>query len=385
MGGVATLSYEVLRAMRGLGAEVRVIAPAGAGAREFDATSPLQTVRSRASRMQPERAAPGLALSLAAEALRFKPDAVLNMLWLPGGVESLLCRPVFAARGIRYFVFAHGVEVLESRRTLRKHVRSALAPLKHAVFSGASAVFTNSRFSRDLVAAECGISPKKIEPVFAGVDPVEFAPGPVPHELLAAYGLEGRRVFLTVARLEDYKGIDRAIAALRFVAQREPRVAYLICGEGKDRARLEAIARHYGVHDRVVFAGGVPLGRLRDYYNACEAFVLLTRSDWDAPNVEGFGLVFLEAAACAKPSIAGRSGGIPDAVQSGRTGWLVDPTDDRAIAAAMLEALARPQEARARGEAARARAVASFGWDRMAGRMLERMRAELGEVGCVRN
>ncbi|MCM2280121.1 MAG: glycosyltransferase family 4 protein [Oligoflexia bacterium] len=374
LGGVATLAHELLRALGGShGVEVRLIAPRLPGGEGFDRGSGVAT--RRVPLPKAALAPVPLAASLGRELLTWRPDALLNLLWLPEGVASLLLAPLRAPLGIPYFVYGHGVELLESDLNLKKRVRSALSPAKRAVFRGARGVFVNSGFTRALVIRECRVPEARVRIAHPGVDPRAFFPEAPARDLLERYELRGKRVFLMVTRLEDYKGVDRAISALRWLKADFPEARLLVCGEGPDRARLESIARHYGVGELVVFAGAVPAGRLRDHYNLAEAFLLLSRSNFEAPNIEGFGIVFVEAAACGKPSIGGDSGGIPDAIGGPENGWLVDPYDDRAVAKAMREVLERPEEARARGEAARARATGELTWDRMAATLLETMRA----------
>lgn len=387
LGGVATLSFELLKAMRGFeGVEVRLLAPEHPKAAEFDATSGIETVRLALPAVAARSVLP-LAGAITREAIRRRPDAVLNLLWLPDGAASLLSLPLLTARGIPYFVYAHGVELLESRLTFKKRLRGALSPFKRSVFSGAAGAFTNSSFTRELLLRETGLPAADVHVAHPGVDPEEFFPSEPAPDLVALHGLKGRRVLITVSRLDDYKGVDRVIAALPAVRERHPDVLYLVCGEGPDRSRLESIARHYRVEEQVRFAGAVPFGRLRDYYNLAEVFLLLSRAELETPNIEGFGIVFVEAAACGKPSIGGASGGIADAVGESETGWLVDPNDPAAVARAVIESLDRPELTRRKGEAARERALRELTWKGMARSMLEPIARRTGrEVpGLVRD
>lgn len=370
LGGVATLTHELLRAMSGFdGVELKVLAPRMKGAEDFDRGSALRIERIRTSGTGAPDALP-FSLAVAREAVTFRPDAILNFLWIPDGAGTLAAAPVLRSLGIPYYVFAYGKELIESRANLKKRLRGAAAPLKRAVFGHAAGTFVISHFTRDLVLAHCGADPARIHFAYPGIDPTQFHPGPKPEDLLERYGLRGKKVFLTVTRLEDYKGVDRAIAALSRIRDSHPDARYLICGTGPDRARLETLARHYRVADRVVFAGAVPHERLRDHYNLADAYIMLSRNDWDSPDVEGFGIVFLEAAGCGKPSIGARSGGIPDAVGGEEMGWLVDPEDPADAARAMDAVLRDPDLAKAKGERARARALAGFTWQDMAATVL---------------
>jgi phosphatidylinositol alpha-1,6-mannosyltransferase len=149
---------------------------------------------------------------------------------------------------------------------------------------------------------------------------------------------------------------------------------YLIAGDGQERDRLEDLARARAVHQHVRFLGGVSDDQLPSLYAACDIFLMPTRQD--ASDVEGFGIVFLEAAATGKPSIGGRNGGVPEAVADGETGLLVEGTNSGELANA-IRTLARSPTLRATmGAAGRRRVVQSFTWDRAA-REVEALHREL--------
>lgn len=379
LGGVSTFAYELLRALsarRDL--NIRMVAPQMDGCDSFDKKLDIETIRIPLP-TQAMKAMPSLGVEIGKQLLEWKPHAVINFLWMPDGASTYLAAPVRSWKKIPYFLFAHGVEMIESDRNLRKKIRAWSSPFKRKVFKNASHIFCNSHFTSGLVEKNCGIPKDDLSVVYCGVDPVDYFPAPKSEDLIEKFGLEGKKVFLTLSRLLDYKGMDRAIAALRRVVSTHPDVVYLICGEGEDRSRLEALVRHYRVQKHVKFTGPVPWDRVNDYYNLCDAFVLLSREDWVGPNVEGFGIVFIEAAACGKPSIGGRSGGISDAVQDGVTGWLVDPTDDSKIAQAMLEVIEHPRECLKRGETAKQRAIHELTWSHMAARVIKRIRKEVDD------
>jgi phosphatidylinositol alpha-1,6-mannosyltransferase len=365
LGGIATVGHKLVEALeRREGVTVRVLAPARDGTSSFDSAVGLDIRRIPAGSTPLASLLPFLC-AIRRELRQWKPDLVLCLLWLPDGAAA---RVATIGSRVPYYVFAHGVEVLESRRTLRKRIRGRLAPLKRGVFTRSGRALAVSSFTAAKLA-DCGVSPAGTSLVFGGVDPVEFAPAPKSEALLARHGLNGHRVLVTVSRLHPYKGVDTAIAAFAQLAGDDPDVAYVVCGDGPDRPRLEELARKHGVEGRVHFAGAVPQSELPDYYNLADVFVLVPREELWMPEAEGFGLVFLEAAACGKAAVAGRSGGVPDAV--GSTGWLVDPNDPDAVAGAMREALAETGTARGtRATAVRERVLTSFTWDVMAERVL---------------
>jgi phosphatidylinositol alpha-1,6-mannosyltransferase len=231
--------------------------------------------------------------------------------------------------GLRTIVYVHGEEVsiTDSYDFKRSRRRSTLAQ--------ADAVVAVSRFARDALVELMGVDPAKIALIPNGVDLARFSPRPRRDDLLARYGLSGRRVLLTVGRLSERKGADRVIGALPSLPAD---VAYLIVGEGPWRSALEAQAAVFGVSDRVVFAGAVPPEELVDHYALADVFIMANR---ELPNgdTEGFGLVFLEANACGVPVIAGNAGGSVDAVTDGVNGLVVDGDSSPAIAAAVQRIL----------------------------------------------
>jgi len=158
---------------------------------------------------------------------------------------------------------------------------------------------------------------------------------------------------LTVARLVERKGIDTVLRALPEIARRHPTLRYAIAGEGPDRARLEALAAQLGVGERVDWLGYVSQEALAPLYASADLFALPSRSIPEQGDIEGFGLVLLEAQAAGTPVIAARSGGMPDAVHDGVTGVLIAPDDSAALARVASELLADPARRARMSEAAR--------------------------------
>jgi phosphatidylinositol alpha-1,6-mannosyltransferase len=180
------------------------------------------------------------------------------------------------------------------------------------------------------------------------------------------------------------------IRALPAVLKQVPDAAYLLVGDGPDRRRLEQLARKHGVADAVVFAGEVPNQELPDYYNLCDAFVMLSRDrclKTGGSLGEGFGIVFLEAAACGKPAVGGRSGGIPEAVSDGVSGLLADPLDVPAVAQTITQLLQDPDLAHRLGEQGRKRVMEQFTWQRSCEDLLNALngKEEAGQLRMERS
>jgi len=165
----------------------------------------------------------------------------------------------------------------------------------------------------------------------------DFGPGPAPAALLDRHGLRGRTVLLTLGRLaadERCKGFDEVIAALPQLAAERPDIAYLIVGDGSDRARLQALAREHAVADRVIFAGRIPEAEKADHYRLAHAYVMPSRG-------EGFGRVYHEALACGIPVVASSTDGGREAVLDGELGVLVNPADPADVLHGIRAALAQ--------------------------------------------
>jgi phosphatidylinositol alpha-1,6-mannosyltransferase len=301
---------------------------------------------------------------------REPPDAILCPMWLPDGAA---CRWALGRAPIPYFVSAHGTEVFEDFATLRNSVRTVLARgLKRRVFQQAEKVFPVSAYTGRGVLAETGAEEDRVVVVHNGVNPAIFRKTSVSPADEARWRPRGERLLLTVTRLYPYKGVDRMLEALPAIAQAVPGVKYLVVGEGPDLPRLEQLAARLGLQDRVSFLGRRTVAEIVSLYNLADLFVLLTREE--PPDVEGFGLVFLEAAACGLPSVGGRSGGIPEAIEEGHTGWLVDPRDPRVIAATITELLGSPERLRRASESC-LRIAPERTWERVADQIYQEMSA----------
>jgi phosphatidylinositol alpha-1,6-mannosyltransferase len=230
----------------------------------------------------------------------------------------------------------------------------------------------NSRFTASLVE-RAGVRPERISVIHPGCDVETFrplAPDPALRQRLLG-DRAGDRVIMTVGGLVARKGHDMVIRALPALRRRVPNVTYLIVTSdprGYD-SELDAIARAAGVRDRVVFAYHVPTAELPKVYALSDVFVMPSRTNTAACDIEGFGIVYLEANACGKPVVAGRSGGVADAVEDGVTGLLVDPQDPDAIAETVGRVLTDASLAARLGRQGRARTEAEFTWTRVADRV----------------
>jgi phosphatidyl-myo-inositol dimannoside synthase len=244
----------------------------------------------------------------------------------------------------------------------------------------ADRVLAISRFTADLVQ-KAGVDPSRIDIIHVGCDATRFRPLSARMELRQKLlGDRYRnRVILTVGNLVSRKGHDMVIRALPRLRETVPDITYLVVGDGPHRQQLEALADAVGVRDRVVFAGGVPDSDLPDIYALSDVFAMPSREHVEQCDVEGFGLVFLEANACAKPVVGGRSGGIPEAIEDGATGFLVNPNDSEDIAHAIGRLLTDTSLAIRMGQQGRVRVVNHFTWQKIGDRVQEILDAILQE------
>jgi len=180
--------------------------------------------------------------------------------------------------------------------------------------------------------------------------------------IMAQHGLAGRKVVLSVGRLIERKGIDKMIEAIPLVRREVPEALYLVAGDGPDRERLEKMVHDLNLRDHVRFTGYVSDEDKAVYYDVCRVFSMPSR---ELPNgsVEGFGIVFLEANAHEKPVIGGKAGGVVDAIEHGKSGMLVDPTDVAEIASTIIRLLKDENLARQLGRYGRERVVRDFAWE----------------------
>ena len=237
----------------------------------------------------------------------------------------------------------------------------------HRIGSSIDALTFLGEFTRAAIAA--AVSPKaaaamvKIAP---GIDIEHFSPsseGVTSRSLPEDLGLADKQLIVSVGRLVHRKGQDRLIVSLPLVQKKFPSAHLLLIGQGPYLEKLQSRARKFGVEAAVTFIGRVQYADLPAYIRAADIFAMPSRSRFFGLEVEGLGIVYLEASACALPVIAGKSGGAPDAVIEGVTGLVVDGTQVVEIAQAICLLLADPDRARAMGAAGRAWILEEWSWE----------------------
>jgi phosphatidylinositol alpha-1,6-mannosyltransferase len=228
---------------------------------------------------------------------------------------------------------------------------------------GASFLIANSRNTERILFEEWDLPANRVYVLHPGVDTARFRPAARDGALRAALGWENRPVVLTVGRLQLRKGHDQMIRAISIIRKSVPRVLYAIAGDGEEGAALEDLVTSEGLSDHVQFLGEIADDRLVQCYQQCDLFVLPNRQV--GRDIEGFGMVLLEAQACGKPVLAGASGGTAETMRIPETGIVV-PCDQPDGLAAVASELLPDLDRRARmGAAARAWVVETFDWEKL--------------------
>jgi phosphatidylinositol alpha-1,6-mannosyltransferase len=278
-----------------------------------------------------------------------------------------LLAPSLAAAGVRTSVgITHGHEAAWAQTPGSRQVLRRIGDgLDTMTFLGS---YTRSKIGRAL-SPEAAARMRQLVP---GVDSTTFGPGrrDEGRAIRERHGLADRRVVVCVSRLMPRKGQDSLIRALPLV-QREVGldVALLIVGGGPYRKDLAGLVDDLGLADHVVITGGVPWSELPAHYAAGDVFAMPCRTRQWGWDVEGLGIVYLEASATGLPVVAGDSGGAPDAVRDGQTGFVVGGRDQADLVDRLVQLLSDGDLAERMGRAGRQWVESSWGWDRSAERL----------------
>ena len=335
-----------------------VYAPKWKGADEFDRDAPYEIVRHPGTLMLPVP-------DVAGRMRRLIKSHGAETVWFGAAAPLALMAPLARDAGVgRAVASTHGHEVGWSMLPL---ARTAL----RRIGTGTDVVTYVSRYTRGRFASAFGAG-AALEHLPPGVDTDRFAPDEVARaQLRARYRLGDRPVVVCVSRLVPRKGQDMLIRAMPAIRQRAPGAALVIVGGGPYRSALHRLAQSFGVGDHVLFTDGVPGDELPAHHAMADVFAMPCRTRGAGLDVEGLGIVYLEASATGVPVVAGRSGGAPETVRDGETGVVVDGWDVGAIAASVSDLLADPVRAARMGEAGRRWVVENWQWATKAKRLAE--------------
>jgi phosphatidylinositol alpha-1,6-mannosyltransferase len=331
---------------------VVVLASTSPGAAEYDAALPYPVVRRPTGMLLPTPGAAGAAVDLVA---RYGCDSVFFGAAAPLG----LLAPRLRAAGVRHLVGAtHGHETgwvaLPGSRQVLQRIARGLDVLTYI-----------SEYTRKLLEPPLG-GRTRLAQLSPGVDVEHYTPHADGAAVRRRYGLGSAPVVVCVSRLVARKGQDVLVAGWPRVLSRHPGARLLLVGGGPDEGTLRRAITAGGLQHSVVLAGPVASADLPAHYAAGNVFAMPCRTRRAGLDVEGLGMVFLEAAACGLPVVAGTSGGAPETVQEGVTGHVVDPTSPEQVADTISDLLAAPDRARAMGAAGRAWVEQRWSWTTIA-------------------
>jgi phosphatidylinositol alpha-1,6-mannosyltransferase len=286
-------------------------------------------------------------------------EAVIHTVWLTALISHLWS----GLLSVPYFVSVHASEILDDNRTWRRRLKGYLKRWRQAALVKAGAIFSPSDYTANRVRPLVG-QKGRIQVIPHGVD-IQF------YKPMRKADLYGRqKTLLTVSRLDLHKGHDRVLVALAILKEEGLTPRYIIAGLGEQEMTLRTMTRRLGLEHQVVFAGFVPESQLPALYNEADIFIMASR---EIPGrldlIEGFGLSFLEASASGLPVIAGRSGGVANAVKDEETGLLVDPDSPDAIASAIRRLLLDPDFAHRLGSNGRRWTEKEMNWGTVARRV----------------
>lgn len=315
------------------GKEIHIVTEDVPGAAEFDSNHPNtihRVILKRRRWLKPESLFIYTKLLIKSAWLAFRKNigAVIAGRALPEGLVALIVARLI---GRSVLIYAHGEELTGWGRGLK--FRVMCFTLRRADW-----LLSNSDHTRDTLIDLIGVKPEHIAVVYPTVDENRFILGPRSQKLAESIGLAHEQaLILSVGRLMARKGFDMVIRALPRLLEKGIDVHYAMIGIGNDLIRLQSISRESGMEERVHFLGHVSYEDLPRWYNTCDVFAMPNRNI--KGDNEGFGLVFLEAAASGKPCLAGLAGGTGSAVVSGKTGLRVDGEKIDEVANGLIELL----------------------------------------------
>ncbi len=352
-GGIQTYVHALVS--RQPADSVVVFAPAWEGAAAYDGAQAFPIVRHRTSLILPT---PQIRRRVGSLAREYGCDRA----WFGAAAPLALLAPVLRANGVeRVMASTHGHETgwvrLPGARQLLRHLAARVDVLTYI-----------TEFTRGVLRpALTDVTALRHLP--PGVDVEAFHPGLDGSAVRRRLGLDATvPVVACISRLVRRKGQDVLIRAWPQVRARYPDAALLLVGHGPDRKRLQGVVQRVGARG-VHLVAGVSWPELPSYYAACDVFAMPCRTRRGGLDVEGLGMVYLEAAACGRPVVAGTSGGAPEAVRAGETGLVVDdPRSPASVAASILTLLDDRDRASRMGLAGRAWVESDWSWDLLAER-----------------
>lgn len=225
---------------------------------------------------------------------------------------------------VKFYPYIHGLDFLESQKSVLKY------KLLTYCLKNATKIICNSNYTRN-VLMEAGIKGNNIKVIHPGIPEKNPSIRINKEEVIDKYKLKDKQVLITVGRLVKRKGHDKVIESLKVVVQEFPNLKYIICGKGPEEETLRNLVKKNNLEAFVIFTGDIERSELEVLYSISDLFIMLNREILEEGDVEGYGIVFLEAGIHKLPVIGGNNGGVPDAIIDGKTGYLINSTNIKEI------------------------------------------------------
>ena len=269
--------------------------------------------------------------------------------------------------GVPYISYVHGEDV-ESASTSRE-----LTWMAHRILGNADFLVANSQNSANLLIENWNVDAARVRVLHPGVDSSRFFPADRDESIREAFGWKDRTVVLTVGRLQKRKGHDVMISALPTIREAVPDILFAVIGDGDERSNIERLIVEHGVADQVQLLGEVDDETMISCYQQCDLFALANRQV--GRDIEGFGMVLVEAQSCGRPVLAGASGGTRETMRIGETGIIVPCEEPQRLAEELTTLLSDRDRLESMGRAARPWVVENLDWN-----ALTEQAAELFEI-----
>lgn len=317
-GGISTLACEYARTLTRLGHLVTVITPLQTGQdKNWDKTQEFRIIRLKKQKAFYLQFFLYLYQTIA-ETKNVKYDLIISMRW---NVSGLICDIISHRSGIPHFQWFSGNEIFDRHRENSFWRKKLERSIKSACYN-----VSISNYTQSILKDTCDFPFKSV--VFhMGVDTERYHPAKDREDLKQKLGFSGKKIILTLSRIVKRKNHELVIHALKRLVEHVPDVLYLIAGKGNNQSNLESLVTELQLNDYVKFVGFLSEEEKTTYYQACDVYVMPSTENLQKGDMEGFGLTFLEANACAKPCIGGNSGGCVEAISNGVNGFIVNPDE----------------------------------------------------------
>ncbi len=359
IGGIQTYSLEIAKRMSAMCDDFVLIAPDKANAKEVD-----QALNFEVCRIKTTNTLIGImSIPKVIRLLRKrKIDVIFHAQW-----PTLMVTAIAKKIGLLRFVgvAAHGREFTFNPFHRTKTGSKFYQSYRQYLIPKADFFFPVSHYTANLLT-EHGISPDQQAVVINGTDPEMFYPMDM-NALKQKYGYADKKIIITITRLIELKAVDTVLRAMPHLIEEFPNLLYLVVGDGSYKNELVKISRELNLEKQVKFLGKVPYEQVNEYYNLSDIYVMPSKKMGE--RTEAFGIVFLEANACGKPTIGSRTGGIADAVLDEQTGLLVEERNPKELAEAIRRLLRDDALRKRMGEAGRKRVETEANWDAVAQRI----------------